>query len=364
MSPPATSPRHISVIFYTDASEVGGAELSLGNLLSALSPRIEATVAGTSEAVVARVAAHRPRASTVVLSPIHGFTHLAAMLEHFRAFRRLGADVLHVNLNATGASPWALAMGIAVPGVRVVAVEHLAHPIRRARRRALARLLCGRLAAHVAVGQRAARDVARYLGRPERSVRTIHNGVPDVELEALPRPSESPVVGSIGRLDGQKAYDVLVRALPQLPDVTAVVIGEGEERGPLVELAGSLGVAERMLLPGWSDEPRRHLRTFDVFVLPSRVEGLPLVLIEAMLAGVPVVATDVGSVAEAVVDGSTGLLVPPEDPDALAAAIASLLRDPGLRREMGVRARERAIELFTADAMAARYEALYDELLA
>ncbi len=361
---PAASPRHISVVFYTDASEVGGAELSLGNLLSALSPRIEATVVGTSEAVVAKVAAHCPRASTLVLAPIPGFTHLTAMLEHFRAFRRVRPDVLHVNLNATGASPWALAMGIAVPGVRVIAVEHLAHPIRRARRRMLARLLSGRLAAHVAVGQRAARDVARYLGRPERSVRTIHNGVPDVELEAPPRPSESSVIGSIGRLDGQKAYDVLVRALPQLPDVTAVVIGEGEERGRLEELADSLGVADRLLLPGWSDEPRQQLRTFDVFVLPSRVEGLPLVLVEAMLAGVPVVATDVGSVAEAVVDGSTGLLVPPGDTDALVEAIASLLGDPGLRREMGARGRERALELFSVAAMAARYEALYDEVLA
>ena len=364
MSVPVASRARISVVFYTDADEVGGAELSLGNLLSALPPRIEATVVGTSESVVASVAAFRPRASTLVLAPIRRFTHLAAMLEHFRALRRLRPDILHVNLNATGGSPWAVAMGLAAPGVHVIVVEHLAHPIRRARRRALVKLLSKQLSAHVAVGQRAARDVARYLGRPERSVRTIHNGVPDVDLEALPRPSERSVVGSIGRLDRQKAYDVLVEALPLLPDVTAVVVGEGEERGRLVELARGLEVADRLLLTGWSDEPRRHLTTFDVFVLPSRFEGLPLVLIEAMLAGVPVVATDVGSVAEAVVDGSTGLLVPPCDTEALAGAIASLLGDPGLRREMGARGRGRALELFSVDAMAARYEALYDEVLA
>ena len=237
MSVPVASRDRISVVFYTDAEEVGGAELSLGNLLSALPPRIEATVVGTSESVVASVAAFRPRASTLVLAPIRRFTHLAAMLEHFRALRRVRPDVLHVNVNATGGSPWAIAMGLAAPGVRVIVVEHLAHPIRRARRRALVKLLSTQLSAHVAVGQRAARDVARYLGRPERSVRTIHNGVPDVDLEALPRPSERSVVGSIGRLDRQKAYDVLVQALTLLPDVTAVVVGEGEERGRLVELA-------------------------------------------------------------------------------------------------------------------------------
>lgn len=362
-SEPVRGGRGLSVMFYTDARELGGAELSLGNLLSALSPRIEATVAGTSAAVVARVAERRPAAATVVLPPIPGFQHVSAMLAHFRAFRRASPDVLHVNLNATGASPWAIAMGIAAPGVRVIAVEHLAHPIRRARRRWLTKLLSKKLAAHVAVGQKAARDVARFVGVAEGSVRAIRNGVPDVE-QAVPARRTGPVVGTVGRLDRQKGYDVLVQALPQLPEVTAVVIGEGEERPQLVAMAQRLGVAKRLELPGWSDEPRRELAAFDVFVLPSRFEGLPLSVIEAMLAGLPVVATDVGSVAEAVVDGSTGMLVPPDDVDALAGAIGALTGDAGLSRAMGARGRERALELFSVEAMAARYEALYDEVVA
>ena len=115
---------------------------------------------------------------------------------------------------------------------------------------------------------------------------------------------------------------------------------------------------------GWSDEPRNHLRGFDVFVLPSRFEGFPLTVIEAMLAELPVVASDVGSVREAVLDGDTGLLVAPEDPEALARAVGALLADPARRRAMGQQGRRRALERFTVEAMARRFESLYDEILA
>jgi glycosyltransferase involved in cell wall biosynthesis len=353
----------IRVAFYTDAREVGGAEISLGNLVEALGPRVDAVVVGTDRAVVGRVAACRPGTESVVLPTIHGKWHIAAIAAHSRAFRRLRPEILHVNLNSTGASPWAILCGLSVPGVRVVAVEHLPHPIRRTSRRYLAKVASRFLAAHVAVGDLAAERTARFIGVPRGSIRTIRNGVPDLDLEPLARPRQGSIIGSLGRLDEQKAYDVLVRSLPQLPGVSAVVVGEGGERARLVELAERLGVSERFILPGWSNEARRHLTTFDIFVLPSRLEGLPLVLLEAMLAGLPIVASDVGSVSEAVVEGSTGILVPPDDADALAHAIDRLVRDTELRRLMGDRGRRRARELFTVDEMASRYEALYDEVL-
>lgn len=352
----------LAVTFYSDAQELGGAELSLGYLLGALSPRVSATVVGTSPHVVGRLAATRDDARAVVLSPIRNVRDLAAMREHVRAFRHARPDVIHVNLNTSGGSPWAIVAGRVATGARVIAVEHLPHPIRRARRRWLTKLTARLLAAHVAVGKRAARDVASFTGVAPGSVTTIRNGVPDVNLEPLPR-SPGMVVGSLGRLEPQKAYDVLVRALQELPGATAVVVGEGSERSRLEELARSVGVDGRLELPGWGDDARHRLTTFDVFVLPSRWEGLPLVVLEAMLAGLPVVASDVGSVSEAVVDGATGLLVPPGDAPALAAALGRLLDDADLRKAMGERGRARAIELFGADAMAAQYEALYARVL-
>ena len=157
---------------------------------------------------------------------------------------------------------------------------------------------------------------------------------------------------------------MLLRALPSVPDVVAVLLGDGRSRQELLDLADRLGLGDRVRFLGWSDEPRRHLSTFDLCVVPSRVEAFPLVVVEAMLAGLPVVASEVGSVADAVVDGETGLLVPPDDADELASALRSLLGDPGRMRQMGLRGRERAKRHFTSDAMAAAFESLYRELLA
>jgi glycosyltransferase involved in cell wall biosynthesis len=351
------------VVYYTDAAVLGGAELSMGNLLAALSPRVEATVVGTNEGIVERVAAMRSGADAVVLPPLGNVRAVSAMHAHRRAFTRLRPDIVQLNINVCGASPWATAAALATPGVRVIAVEHLPHAILSRRRRVVTRLTSRWLDAHVAVGERAADEIARFIGIPRSTLRVIRNGVAETAIANSPRANTGPVVGSIGRLDWQKAYDVLVRALADLPGVTAVIVGEGEERGRLEALAAELGVSDRLELAGWIDDARSRLAAFDVFVLPSRFEGLPLVAIEAMLAGVPVVATDVGSVSEAVVDGSTGLLVPPDDPAALARAIASLLADPALRLEMGQRGRHRALELFRLEDMAARYETLYDEVL-
>ena len=353
----------LRVAFYSDSGEIGGAEASLANLVAALGPRIQAVVVGVDRRVVEWVAGHRPAATTVLLPRIRSEWDLGAMAAHFRAFRRLRPHILHVNLNATGASPWAILSGRATRGPRIVAVEHLPLPIRSLRRRLLERLVAPCLTAHVAVGDRSAGEVARFMGVPRSSIRTIHNGVPELDVEPLPRHTDGPVIGSLGRLDEQKGFDVLVRALAELPDVTAVVVGEGSERDRLVQLGERLGVSEQLVLPGWSDEARRYLTAFDVFVLPSRFEGFPLVVVEAMLAGLPVVATDVGSVSEALLEGETGVLVPAEDPAALARAVRDLLADPARAREMGLNGRRRALARFTVAAMAGAYEALWDEVV-
>lgn len=119
-----------------------------------------------------------------------------------------------------------------------------------------------------------------------------------------------------------------------------------------------------MSFVGWSEDVRSHLAGVDLLVLPSRSEGFPLTIVEAMLAGLPVVATRVGSVPEAVRDGETGLLVARDDPVALAAALRRLADDPHQRRRMGARGRRVAAASFTVEAMAGAYEALYADVLA
>jgi glycosyltransferase involved in cell wall biosynthesis len=195
-------------------------------------------------------------------------------------------------------------------------------------------------------------------------VRLIYNGVPDVQPPPVARVAPGPTIGSLGRLSFEKGHDILLRAVAELPDVAAVLVGDGPDRERLVALASELGIAERVTFAGWQAEPMAWLPGLDVFVLPSRLEALGLAAIEAMLARRPVVGSDTGGLPEVVVEGETGLLVAPEDPGALATTIAGLLSDPARRAAMGERGREVALSRFGVDRMVREYEAVYEELLA
>jgi glycosyltransferase involved in cell wall biosynthesis len=150
--------------------------------------------------------------------------------------------------------------------------------------------------------------------------------------------------------------------------VRLLLIGKDLERGgafqaELEREAERLGVRERVLFTGHRDDARALLAEADVVALPSWTEGLPLAVLEAMTQARPVVATLVGGTAEVVVDGETGLLVPPRDPEALAQAIERLLADPTLRRRLGEAGRRRVEERFSLDAMTRRVLAIYDEVV-
>jgi glycosyltransferase involved in cell wall biosynthesis len=344
----------VHVIVCTDSRGVGGAEISLAHLVAAVRDDVRVTVLGVDEAVVARVAAGRPGVHAVVAPPSR----------HPATLARLRPDVVHVNLAVPWAAPLALAGGLALPRSRVVAVQQL--PLRTV---ALpvwlrTRALLHRLDAHVAVGEASCRRIEDFYALGRGSVVSVPNCVPDVALPTAPRPPGPLVVGSLGRLDAVKGYDLLLRGLARLDGVRVVVGGEGTDRPELARLAGELGVADRVDLPGWSDEPAAALRGFDVFCLPSRSEGFPLSVVEAMLAGLPVVATRVGSVAELVADGRAGLLVERDDVDGLVAALRRMRDDAGLRARLGAAGRERARAKYTVEHMARAYEDLWTRVCA
>jgi glycosyltransferase involved in cell wall biosynthesis len=320
-------------------------------------------VLGVDREVVEQLSRRRPAARAEVLPPVQTKRDVGAFAAHARALLRLRPDILHANLTTPASCRHALLAATLVPKLRTVAVEQLPYPLSGRLQRALKRFTSRRLAAHVAVGEPAAREVEALIGLAPGSVRSIPNGVPDVVLEPLPRRFERPTIGSLGRLDRQKGYDVLLHALSALPDAALVLVGDGPERWALEALASSLGLDERVCFAGWQAEPRRYLTTFDVLALPSRFEGFPLAVVEAMLAELPVVASAVGSVPEAVREGETGLLVPPDDPARLAAALRGLLAEPPLRLRLGEQARALALERFTAAAMARAFEKLYEEIL-
>jgi glycosyltransferase involved in cell wall biosynthesis len=353
----------VRIGFYSDSRAIGGAETSLRNLLAALSPWVDAVAVGVDADVVRWVAGGRPACTTVVLPPIGSKRDIGAFRAHLRAFRRLRPRILHINLSDPWSSHWAILAAIATPGVRVIAVEQSTWRTRSLRRRVLKRLLVRGVAAEVAVGTASADAAAAFTGLPRERIRVIHNGVPDLEVTPFPRSTPVPTVGAVGRLEHEKGFDVLLKALASVPDAVVVLVGDGRCRQELVDLAGRLELGDRVHFVGWSDEPRRHLPTFDLCAVPSRIEAFPLIVVEAMLAGLPIVASNVGSVEDAVVEGETGRLVRPEDPDQLASTLRSLLADPERMQEMGRKGRVHARRRFTADAMAAAFESLYTELL-
>lgn len=180
------------------------------------------------------------------------------------------------------------------------------------------------------------RGLVRWIegqGWPVDRVRHLPNFVPDlagVAAAAVPVPPGSPVVLAMGRLHRNKAFDVLVRALPRLPGVHAVIAGEGLERGALLALARGEGVADRVHLVGWRRDGGALLAAATVLACPSREEALGNVVLEAFSAGVPVVAAASDGPRELVRDGKTGLLVPIEDAGALAEALGRVIGDGGL----------------------------------
>jgi glycosyltransferase involved in cell wall biosynthesis len=154
-------------------------------------------------------------------------------------------------------------------------------------------------------------------------------------------PADAAVVGTVGRLDYQKAPQDFFRALQRLrhSDAVGVWVGSGPLRAAVERQVGQAGLRGRVLLLGERTDVREILPAFDVFAMSSLYEGLPCAVVEAMMAGVPVVATAVNAVSDVVVPGETGLLVPPRQPDLLAGAIDAVLDDPAGAQARAARGR-------------------------
>ncbi|MBY0422153.1 MAG: glycosyltransferase, partial [Parvularculaceae bacterium] len=205
------------------------------------------------------------------------------------------------------------------------------------------------------------RDVARRVwGLPAARIRYIPNGIELARFEASPRAPGRVVVGTVGAFRPEKNYARLLRAFAASgADADLVFVGDGPERESLVATAGALLPEGRARFPGRTDAPETAYRGFDIFALSSDTEQMPLSLMEAMAAGLPAVATDVGDVASMVSALNAPFIVKPSDEQGLAASIATLARDADLRRAVGAANRRRAEERFDLAAMTEAYRALY-----
>ncbi len=300
----------------------------------------------------------------VVTAAISGKLNLFAPSRLIALACELGAEVMHSHLSS--ASRHSIRAGRRA-GIPVVAhVQALSSP--RWYRNADLVLVCSR----------AAEQHVRSLGMTEEPLRVIYDGIPPADLDKLRPaaevrrelgvPEEAPVVGSVAALIPRKGHAFLLEAARSLgdkwPNLHLVFVGSGALRQSLRETAERMGIAERTHLLGWRDDKMDIVSTFTVVAVPSiGVDGFSMTALEAAQFGIPAVASNWPGIDEAVLDSETGLLVPPGDAGALASALDRLLGDPGLREQLGQRARERLFAELTIDRMAGILEGVYRELI-
>lgn len=361
------------LLFVITKAAWGGAGRYVFDLATALSEDYDVAVAMGGEGLLSE----KLRTKGIRIIPLPSLTRdisqkhdVAAFFALMRLFRRERPDIVHLNSSKAGALG---ALAGRLSGVRRIvftahgwAFNEPVPPLSKAFRwtASLATvMLCHRV---IAVS-----DFDRVHSPLGLEVEMIHNGVAPVSFlepgEARERllagTGQSPafIVGTIAELTRNKGLDTLIEAFSRTDHARLVIIGEGEERSSLERLIAAKGLAERVTLLGFVENASTLLRGFDLFALASRKEGLPYVLLEAGLAGVPVIATTVGGIPEIVDDRISGALVPPYDTEALADGLIELMGSAGTRAHHAERLKANVERYFPLYGMVKKTKEVYEK---
>ncbi|HLI42910.1 MAG TPA: glycosyltransferase [Acidimicrobiales bacterium] len=350
--------------FIGSSAQWGGMETVAGRVLAGLPQRYEVTVIAVSAPMAQRLVAQRPGSRVLLLPPISGKKNLLGISRYLTAFSRYRPDVLLAHLGQLYAGQYALLASATARIPTLVAVHGVLPHQHRSLSDPLLAMLMRRMAGFVGVSPYVCRVIEEEFGVPVHKIRLVPNGVPDLDATARPARHEGPmVIGAVGRLAWEKGLDILIRAMASLPDCRLILAGEGPCRGSLEELSRALGVEERVAFVGLVDASWPEALGLDVVAVPSRNEGFGLTGVEAMRAGLPVVASDVGGIAEVLGRHGT-VFVPPEDPEALAGALRVLAAEPERRAALGEAARAAIAGRYTVEGMVEGYVGLLDSLVA
>jgi len=366
---PSPRPRVAYVITNT---EIGGAQSHVADLLRALRGRIDATLlAGGNGPLFA--AAQAAGAETVRLSLLDNamsvFKAIATLRQLKAALRRVAPDLIHVHSAKAGALGRVAAWMLGIPVVYTVhgfAFKPAAPLVRRVASR-IAEWCLAPLTTRLICVADTERALAAALPVPASRVSVIHNGIPDTGLRAEPGNPLRRIV-MVARFAAPKRPDIVIRAFARanLADCELVIAGDGPTRAAMRALADELAPG-RISLPGNIDDIASLLASAQMFVLASDHEGLPVSILEAMRAGLPVVASDLPGVREEFGEefgtASAGMLVPGNDEGAMAEALIALANDPSRRAAMGQAARARWSEAFGVESMAEATWQVYQHAL-
>lgn len=358
------------VFYFTDSATFGGAEQATLTLMQGLDrARWEPTLVHHPEpgltALIAR--AKNSGIATWAVPRMRGRVGAQQLPNFVRELRARRPTVFHAHLTMPLACKLPLAGAALARVPAVIATEHLFVEIPYRLSRWLERFVAPGIHRYIAVSHYIARELSAALPFTSRKIQVVHNGIPVERFRtARVRPvfdSPGPVVLTMARLTPQKGLTYLLYAAAQIPDATFLIAGEGPERAALEMQARHASMNHRVKFLGPREDVPALLASCDVFVLPSLFEGLPLAVLEAMAAGAPVIATDVGGTREAIQDGVTGLLVRPADANALACALRRMLGDANFARRLAEAGQARVRQEFSAAAMVRRTTEIYEQVL-
>lgn len=362
------------LLFGNDPTTRGGAEEHMLMLARALRRDSFRVVLACPPTVLSKFGADIP--SDVVAEPIEYYnpTDIKGARQLASLLRRHAIDILHSHMFHASlvASPLGRFCGVPV----IVETPHVREYWRRGWKRSyfVDRLVARMVDAYIAVSEANARYLAGEKRLPASKIRTIQNGI-DTERFCPTRGEQGElrkafglakfdsVIAVLARLEPQKGHALLLDALStvckQFPRVCVVLLGEGSLREPLEQQARSLDLTPNIKFAGFQGNTPEWLAASDFTVLPSLYEGLPLAAMESLAMARPVIATAVDGTPEVVLNGRTGLLVPPGDVSALAQAMCRLLEDRELTCQLGIAGRQWIVDRFSIGRQIRDTEALY-----
>jgi glycosyltransferase involved in cell wall biosynthesis len=359
------------ILYIVTRAERGGAQTHVLDLACSMRSDFEVSVATGEEGFLTE--ACRERAIPVHVLPhlqreVRPLTDARAFAEIWQLIRKLRPDLLHLHTFKAGFLARLAGRILGIPSVYTIhawlygtaAVSRLSSALSGPCER-LAAYWCERI---ITVSRAGARVLQGHRIGSSSKVVTIHNGLPDCSEQARLSPTETPVVTMVSRFIEGKDHDLLLRAFAQIPKGPRLrLVGDGPTRSSAENLARELDIQDQVDFLGNRDDVASLLATSDVFVLASRSEMLPISILEAMRAGLPLIASDVGGVAEAVAHNENGFLVPSGSVSALAQALTDLTSDYALRIRMGQAGRQRFADQFLSSSMQEHTRSIYSDVL-
>jgi len=371
-----TQIKKINIVFLVHTYALGGLENVVTNLVNTLDPQqYRCTI--LSFAPLAQVS-HRVNLERVQLISLNkkAGNDLGSIYRIYRFFQESKADIVQTH-------NWGTVFEglIAAKLARVPCLVHAEHGTieSKKRNRWIQRALWQWTNQVVCVSETHRRQLVDVIGYPREKIKPIFNGVDTTRFSPMPAEktairkkmglgAETICIGTLGSFRTVKNQALLLSAADQVlkitPNVHLVFVGEGPLKVGLMAEADKLRIRGQVHFLGARTDIPELLNAFDIFVLPSLMEGMPISVLEAMSCGIPVVASAVGGLPEVIEDGKSGLLFPSKDPTALAAVLSGLIADKEKRLALGQEGRRRVLSSFSVEKMVGKYHALYRSLLA